>query len=574
MEVARTYLPRTISPDMTVRQAAIDMPASRAVFVRHGEPEDRPGQFGHLEPLTHFARRRGLPLDALLAELSAATGAPICEGSAAAQRIHRPFVTVALAITLTLGASWGAWLLWRIGWAGTFDAAPAAQVVAHGEAQLWGFVTLFVLGISLRTVLQPAVRTRWGRRAAVALLVLGVSGVFGSFAWFLWPTELRWLGLVSAGLLLAMASAYLAMQITVLHAKWKLTWARAVLASGVWLVAWAGATVVLRTSMGVAGLTGDAEAGRMLVIELAVYGFAMNSIYGFGQMLLPGLLRIGAPRGRAIELAHWLHNAGTAVVCCATALAWPAIAVVLGCVLLMGGAACFAFGHRAFLGRRRTSYRAEQGIAVLDYYPPLAFFWLLASLVLLTAGYVYEVAYATRLPHAYLGAVRHALTVGFVTTLVAGVGGRLLPVLSRTVLALPRFAVMVLVLLGVGNALRVVTEMATIWFAGAYRLMPWSALLEVAALSLFAVSVGVTMYRRDSLLARGAVTASSSIAVLVGEYPTIEDRLIAEGSEYLKRTRSVPGELTIGSFAVSEGWEPSQAVRQINAWLGELQRAE
>ncbi|HZV07498.1 MAG TPA: hypothetical protein VE999_20605 [Gemmataceae bacterium] len=58
-----------IRPDMTVRQVAADYPGCREVLRRHGEPEDRPTKFGHLEPLTHFARRQGIELDQLLAEL-------------------------------------------------------------------------------------------------------------------------------------------------------------------------------------------------------------------------------------------------------------------------------------------------------------------------------------------------------------------------------------------------------------------------------------------------------------------------------------------------------------------------
>ena len=58
--------------EMTVRQVVADDPGCREVFRRHGESEGCPTRFGHLEPLDRFARRHGVPLDALLAELSSA----------------------------------------------------------------------------------------------------------------------------------------------------------------------------------------------------------------------------------------------------------------------------------------------------------------------------------------------------------------------------------------------------------------------------------------------------------------------------------------------------------------------
>jgi hypothetical protein len=309
------------------------------------------------------------------------------------------------------------------------------------------------------------------------------------------------------------------------------------------------------------------NAQRLLLIELAVFGFAMNSIYGFGQMLLPGLLRIGSTRDRAIELAHWLHNAGAITVCVATGFVASGLSMVIGSGLLVGGAVLFAVGHSGFVGRRRTSHGDAKGHAPLDLYPPLAFFWLLAALALMTGGVVYEAANGAPLPHAYMGAVRHALTVGFMTTLILGVGQRMLPVLDRTVLAIPALTVPILVFVAAGNLLRVTTELATLLTPVAYRVMPVSALLEWSALLLFAVNLIATMFHRDPLLKRGRVTKRSSLAVLLAAHPWIEDRLRPTGTCYLERARSVPDELTIGSFADSEGLDAAKLVSEINAWL-------
>jgi hypothetical protein len=555
---------------MTVRQVAADFPASQDVFREYGECERPPARFGHLEPLTHFARRQGIAIQRLLSELAAATGAPVDQRGRFAERVHHAFLLSALALTLTFGAGWGAWLLWQIGMQGEFSGAPAAYVIAHGEAQLWGFIVLFVMGISLRTVLQGAARHPLSTWICRGLLALALVGIGGSMLWSVFPDRVASLGIASAVALCAMSLGLWSLQIALLRTKWPATWARGVLLSGFWLTAWAVLTAWLRWHVGDVGPGVYSDSERLLLIELAVFGFAMNSIYGFGQMLLPGLLRIGSTRDWPIELALWLHNAGVIAVCLTTSVAANGAAMIIGSGLLVGGAVMFAVGHRGFVGRRRSTHRDEQGHAPLDFYPPLAFFWLVAALVLMTGGVVYESVTGSPLPHAYMGAVRHALTVGFMTTLILGVGQRMIPVLDRTVLAMPKLAVPILVLIGVGNCLRVGSELAILLTPGAFRVMPISAVLEWLALLLFAITITGTMFHRDPLLKQGRVTKRSSLAVLLAEHPWIEDRLRPMGTHYLERARSVPDELTIGSFAASEGFDAMVVVTKINAWLAEV----
>lgn len=567
--IPRSYAGKALRPEMTVRQIAADFPESQEVFRRHGETDPPTGRFGHLEPLAHFAQRHDITLDALLQELSAATGIPVDRRGRFAERVHHRFILAALFFTLTFGAGWGAILLWQLGGDRGFNSVPAAYVIAHGEAQLWGFVVLFVIGISLRTVLQEVARRRWGVVVVNSLLALALFGVIGGLAWSLAPGRLPLLGVFSAASLCLLASGIWAIQALIVSSKWRSAWSRAVIASGFWLTTWAGTTLWLRWTAGAAGPGTYADNQRMLLIVLAVFGFALNSIYGFGQMLLPGLLRIGKVNNAVVELALALHNAGTLLLCLATAQGVGGLAMGLGGGLLIVGAATFAGAHRGFIGRPRTSYRDEQGHAPLDLYPPLAFGWLIASLFLLTGGLLFESVAGRALPHAYMGAVRHALTVGFLTTLILGVGQRLMPVLDRTVLALPSLTVPILALIGVGNLLRVASELAILATPAAFGVMPISGFLEWCALLLFALSMIATMFHTDALLKKRRVTKRSSIAVLLARHPWIEDRLRSGGTGYLERTRSLPTELTIGSFAESERYDGAELVERINGWLAE-----
>ena len=208
-------------------------------------------------------------------------------------------------------------------------------------------------------------------------------------------------------------------------------------------------------------------------------------------------------------------------------------------------------------------------------YVQLAFFWLLAGLALLLGGELYRGARGATPPHAYLGAVRHGLTVGFMTTLVLGVGQRLLPILGHTLLPWPRLVLPTLLLIGAGNLLRVLTELATPVSPAAFALMPFSAALELSALTLFSANALRTLWPpADPLLRTGRVTPTTSVAVLLAEHAWLEDHLFAWGLGYVGRVRSVPRELTLGTLARGEGKDADGVIARVNELLRKGPRLE
>jgi uncharacterized protein involved in response to NO len=556
-----------IRPDMTVRQVAADYPACREVLRRYGESEDRSTKFGHLEPLDHFARRRGIDLGQLLGELSQAAGVGVDRQSVRAQLVHRPFIASALAITLSLGAGWGALLLFEIGWHGHFESVPAGQVVAHGAAQLWGFIGLFVVGIALRYLPMGSGGPRTSLAFSRLLLATFLIGVIGGFAWALAPGEVGWLGPASGAALVLATVLFLGFLLRQLGRNLHAPWGRLIAAAGVWMVVWAGVTFALRSRASAEGPGAFGESMRQLLIELAIFGFAQNAIYGFGQRLLSGIVGSGTPRRGAIEATFWLHNAGVALVALAHA-GRLVLAAPIGIAALAGAAFSYAIGMRGFVRVRRSAPRPEVGQVVLRHYVQLAFFWLLAGMVMLLAAELFWDPRGLSPPHAYLGAVRHALTVGFMTTLILGVAQRLLPILGHTLLPWPRLVLPTFWLIAVGNLLRVLTELLTSVSPAAFVLMPISAVLELSALTLFTANALRTLWPApDPLLRTGRVTPSTSVAVLLAEHPWLEDQLFAWGLAYVGRVRSVPRELTLGTLAAGEGKQPEEIIARINEQL-------
>jgi hypothetical protein len=552
---------------MTVRQVATDYPACRDVLRRHGEPENRPTKFGHLEPLDHFARRRGIDLGQLLGELSQAAGVGVDWESVRAQLVHRPFIASALAITLSLGAGWGALLLFEIGWQDRFEAVPASHVVAHGAAQLWGFIGLFVVGIALRYLPMGSGGSRTSLAFARLLLAIFLVGVIGGFIWALVPGEVGWLGPLSGAALVLATVLFLGFLLRQLSRNLRATWGRLIAAAGVWMIVWAGVTLVLRSRSSTEGPGVFGNAMRQLLMDLAIFGFALNAIYGFGQKLLSGIVGSGTPRPGAVEATFWFHNAGVLLLSLAH-LDRMTLAAPLGIAALAVAAFSYALGMRGFVRVRSSTPRPEVGQAILRHYVQLAFFWLLAGMTLLLAAELFWGARGLTPPHAYLGSVRHAFTVGFMTTLTLGVGQRLLPILGHTLLPWPRLVLPTFLLIAVGNLLRVLTELATPISPAAFTLMPFSAVLELSALALFTANALRTLWPApDPLLRTGRVVHSTSVAVLLAEHPWLEDHLFAWGLGYVGRVRSVPRELTLGTLATSEGKEPELILARINEQL-------
>jgi len=97
------------------------------------------------------------------------------------------------------------------------------------------------------------------------------------------------------------------------------------------------------------------------------------------------------------------------------------------------------------------------------------------------------------------GASRHALTVGFFAIMVFAIGQRVLPAFSgMKLLFSPKLMFWSLLLLSIGCLLRVSAQIAA--YQGisqaAWAWLPVSAVIEMAAVTLFAVNLLVTFVRR------------------------------------------------------------------------------
>jgi len=92
--------------------------------------------------------------------------------------IYRRFFKAGIVVILTAGAVWGAVLLLRIAFTGSFTALSIHEINAHGHAQIFGWVGLFVMGFAYQAFPRMKHTSLWRPDLANMTFYLMVFGVF------------------------------------------------------------------------------------------------------------------------------------------------------------------------------------------------------------------------------------------------------------------------------------------------------------------------------------------------------------------------------------------------------------
>ncbi len=477
-------------------------------------------------------------------------------------RLLAAFIATGLIYLALPGTFLGVTNLLAIAAAKLPAAPPTAWIQAHGQAQVFGWVGSFILGISLSIL--PKFR-------AVALRPLWL----GWAAWGLWTAGVaaRWLaglgyvaahaGLIAgAGLMLAgfAASQYV---LVVAPRQQKPAATRAAGGAGgldaaslLGMAGFGGLAVALAVNLGAAIAATTAAYGAgwdRRVVELAIWAFIVPIALGYSTRFVTVFAGLRAHRleqGRPRLAA--LLAAGVGVLAAATLAGWFGAADALALALALAG----TWGLRVW----EPDAKAAKTAGVYAGYPVflrLAFGWLIAGAALevwadLAPG-------AAGLP----GAGRHAVTVGFIATLIFALGPRMLPsFLNSRQLRSAKLMAASLWLLTLGCGLRVASEAAAYGTqAGwAWRVLPVSAFLELAAVLLFVLNLALTLAQRPPAWVRAELLSGETLVYwCVASYPRTRKLLARAGLTTLARAREVPRSLTLQEAAAADG-APTEAL--------------
>ena len=483
-------------------------PATRAVFDRYGL-HGCGGELGPREQLGWFARLHGVPLDKLLSELrDAATqiSPAVTEFSPSiADTIYRPFFLAGIATVLTLGCMWGAINLLIIGLKESFSGVNYSWVLAHAHAMVFGFVGLFIMGFAYQAIPRFKHTSLWRPRLAFSALPLMVVGILlQTIAHLLAPPSLT-LEVVAA-LIQAIAVFVFAVVMiqTIRQAKKPENYDRFLYAALGWFLIAAIANPIIFKLFELAG------SRQKLLFNLATFnipyrdvellGLAVVMILGVSLRLLPHAYGFREPSRRWVSFLFWGANGSilAGVVLFITGMTsgnhWLLMVQWLTTIVLLVIAVVTPFQYRMF-GAVPDNER-DRGLKFIR----AAYVWFIVATAMLVFTPLYNFSIympvtGSHVPfsHAFFGAYRHALTVGFIMMMIVGVSSKVVPTLSGVEVRRARSLWPTFLLLNIGNLTRVSFQIATDFSPAAYRVMGISGFIEVVGLTLWGYELFANM---------------------------------------------------------------------------------
>jgi uncharacterized protein involved in response to NO len=418
------------------------------------------------------------------------------------QRLLTVFIATGLFFLLLPGTFLGVWNLIAIsGGHSAADVSPA-WLQAHGHAQIFGWIGSFIIGIGFYSLskmsnVRSFVLARgwvcWGLWTCGVLLRWGTN----LYGW-------QWREMMPLSALMEISAFSIFFLNVGRHKRKQMAlakqtgegyrreiWIKLALASSI------GFFVTLFVNLGATlyvAFTGVTPAIPHVLDErlltLTLWGFISIAIWGFSARWLPVFIGIRKPDDRMLLLA---------LVCVVAAvIADAASAARLGGLLLLIGAVSAVLGLHVFTRSERAP--KTQGIhGSFPAFVRIAYAWMLIAVATSIWALVSDQA------GGIWGASRHALTVGFISTMVFSIGQRVLPAFCgmRTLFS-PNLMFASLLTLNAGCLIRVGSEIAAYEsnMTIAWNLLPVSAILEMAAVTLFALNLLVTLLSRPPHEAR------------------------------------------------------------------------
>lgn len=376
---------------------------------------------------------------------------------------------------------------------------PPAWMQGHGHAQVFGWIGSFVLGIGFYS--QPA-RGRNVLRIPMTCFALWTTGV--AMRWIANIYGWHWQALYIASASFELIAVLLFLSAASQHKKPQQPGKAKESGIDLWMVSvFVGAAGLLASIIFNfieclrLALQGTSQAfpyaldQRFLI--LIAWGFLAPTVWGFSARWLPSFLGIPRADKRTFITVLVLDAAG--VLCGSFGL------IKTATILLAIGAALVSVAFHLF--EKPTGTAKVQGI-----HPSFPVFVRLVYVWLVIAAAMSIWAAFSDVHGGIWGASRHALTVGFAATMVFAIGPRILPHFSGIyAIYSKRLMFLSLLALQIGCTLRVLSEPLAYegYLSFAWKTLPYSGMLELGAVLIFAANLVLTFTLGRSAFAPGNI---------------------------------------------------------------------
>lgn len=433
--------------------------------------------------------------------------APRSASDRATVEIYRPFFTAGIVTVLTVGCLLGAIALFGISGSKSYTASAwTPTILAHANSQLFGWVGFFVIGFALQQHAPSLAKAKAFHRLAWGSLGFMAIGI--ALRFFAEPMAASGAPLgVPLGVVACLAQL-LAVVLFLFNTSYTrhrptprepLTWPSLfVFASLFWLFAISVAEPFV--------FMGAHQADRMQSIQFVAEWFSPlreAQFLGFVAMMIFGVSLtkfsscFGAkPADKTLGIVGfmcWMVGLLMRMVGWVWAFrhgmeGTSQVPYFMGGVFFAAGAGYLLFATRLF-GVLKEALRSHKFLRA-------AYGWLLVAGILFIVEPLHLRAIGQPFSHAYTGAIRHALTVGFISQMIIGIGSHVIARMNDLEdVLLPRLWP-TFILLNVGNALRVACEIGTDYTPRVFPLMGITGFIELCGLLLWGASMVRTMYSR------------------------------------------------------------------------------
>ena len=598
----------TIRPELMLPKLLKTHPHVRPILDRYGL-RGCGCPLGPAESIEYFARAHGVDVRQIVDELNAAIQDPDSirhekQNPAndlldeLADSIYRRFFKMGIVVIMTAGAVWGAILLLRIGFKGSFTALSIHEINAHGHAQIFGWVGLFVMGFAYQAFPRIKHTSLWRPDLANLTFYLMVFGVFARALGeplFHLPM-FRWLAVAANLAEIAAIGLFITIILKTLLSSGKR------LEQHDWFILASMGFFLLQAVYDLCLLYGTTAPGitpeRLIYLvsmyqaplrDLQIHGFALFMILGVGLRMFPALFGFQAPRPVVVR-------AGLALL--VFAVLGEAIMFILmrryGGRMATGG----LFGSMLLVAIVSIGLTLRWGILARPTetdrsikFVRAAVIWLHVSMLMLVLAPVYMFvvlpsvellsqsgrhALEIGFSHAYGGAVRHAITVGFISLMILGMAAKIVPTLNGVDIRQLRSLWIPFLLVNTGCFMRVFFQIGTDFADWAFPVTGVSGLLEVAGIGIWGAHLWRIMAGRrpagDAKVERPSrITADDKVGWIVQWYPATLPILIAKGFAPLQNPilrRTMARAVSLRTAARQHNLDEQSLVDELNSAAG------
>ncbi|MBM4053102.1 MAG: DUF1858 domain-containing protein [Planctomycetes bacterium] len=545
-----------IREDSTVKEIAEKFPVTRKIFDTYGimcGGDSLPNK-----PISFFAKMHNVNPAILIEDLQKLIDGKEVENDEVSlikpqtEHIYEFFIKTSIIIVLTTGCLYGASMLAYMAYKRSFLSVPWVLLETHGDTQVYGWVGLFIMGISFFALPRFWNSILYCTQLAYKSFFLMVAGitlsfVFKTLSYYSGVFILR----IPVFIGLSLQAASIAIFIYVLCRTYFSSEKRDyevyegfILSSFLWFFFQAFAFAVLNFHYCIVNNSEIPEYFKDPIRHIQIVGFSCLVIIGIFTKTLPIFLGIQVPNKKNSAYVLYLLNFSIALRVISEFYTgythsfygfFTAISCISGLLEAFG---IFLFIYNLNLFDKRKLVQSKVKIPTgFRKYIRAALFWLFVSETSFLTFTIYETLAGEEVSHAFFGAYRHAIFVGFISMMIIGCASKMIPLSKGVKLYSQKLLNVTFFLIMLGCIFRVVTQPVSFHLNPQfYSMLGVSGFIEYAAIFFFSINVWRTLKSEREESAEQIISASAATNVyqLIKQYPQTLDILIGYGFKQLR----------------------------------------